>query len=346
MGVAFSRSRSQNLQPADMIMSKFLNAWGKIIAAAAMILVTCRSSAVESWPTNYTAFGTLIVTQFVSAPFPHPKRAEGHKYHDQFFSAAEHYSNSDVAIFIPKGFRATHKVDFVIHFHGWNNTVAGTLQQFQLIEQFCASGKNAVLIIPEGPHNAPDSFGGKLEDTNGFARFMDEAVKTLRTSGVLMELERGLQPASTSIGQAAVKRPEVRAPEIGSIILSGHSGGYHVMAAILDHGGISEKIKEAWLFDALYGGTENFVAWQKNQSGRLLDIYTNHGGTKGESENLMATYKTNGVSFFAAEETNAVPDNLRTNKIIFLHTDLTHNEVIFRREEFAQFLKTSCLENK
>lgn len=289
-----------------------------------MWLVTLAGCAEDAWQIKYAPLGTLLVTQFVSAPFPHPARADGHKYHDEFYSAAEHYSDNTVAMFIPKDFRVTDKIDFVIHFHGWNNTVAGTLEQFKLIEQFCDSGKNAVLIVPEGPHNAPDSFGGKLEDTNGFARFIDEAVAKLQTSGAL---------SKTNF-------------EIGNIILSGHSGGYHVLTAILDHGGLSGKIKETWLFDALYGGTENFVAWQKNQNGRLLDIFTDHGGTKDETESLVAFYRTNGVNFFAAEETNALPENLLTNKIIFLHTDLTHNEVIFRRDEFAQFLKTSCLENR
>jgi D-alanyl-D-alanine carboxypeptidase/D-alanyl-D-alanine-endopeptidase (penicillin-binding protein 4) len=273
---------------------------------------------------TYAPFGQLIVTQFVSAPFPHPARAAGHKYQDLFFSAAEHYSNSDVAIFIPKNFRATDKVDFVVHFHGWNNTVAGTLAQFKLIEQFSASGKNAILIVPEGPHYAPDSFGGKLEDTNGFKNFMAEAVEKIGASGAISETNF----------------------EIGNIIISGHSGGYHVMAAILDHGGLSEKIREAWLFDALYGNTQNFVAWQKNQHGRLLDIYTDHGGTKEETENLMQFYKTNSVSFFAGEETNSTPKNLLANKLVFLHTDLTHNEVIFRRDEFERFLETSCLQSQ
>ncbi len=337
MGVAFPCPCSQNLQLADMGTSKFLNACGKVVFAVAMVSAVSGSSAAESWPTNYTAFGKLIVTQFVSAPFPHPARAEGHKYHDQFFSAAGHYSNSDVAIFIPKDFRVTDKVDFVVHFHGWNNTVAGTFEQFQLIEQFSASDRNAILIVPEGPHNASDSFGGKLEDTNGFARFMTEVIE---------KLEPNLQPASTFIGETTVKRPEVRAPKIGSIILSGHSGGYHVMAAIVNHGGLAEKIHEVWLFDALYGGTENFVAWQKAGNGRFLDIYTDHGGTKEETENLMASYKTNDVSFFACEETNTPSWELLFQKINFIHTDLPHNEVIFRREEFAQFLKTSCLENK
>ncbi len=295
--------------------------------AIAVMLANFAGRSTENFAAlekTYAPFGQLIVTQFVSAPFPHPARAAGHKYQNLFFSAAEHYSNSDVAIFIPKNFRATDRVDFVVHFHGWMNTVASTLTNYQLVEQFSASGKNAILIVPEGPHYAPDSFGGKLEDTNGFKNFMAEAVEKIGASGAL---------AKTNF-------------EIGNVIISGHSGGYHVMAAILDHGGISDKIKEAWLFDALYGGTENFVAWQKNQNGRLLDIYTDHGGTKEETENLMQFYKTNGVSFFASEETNSAPQNLLTNKIIFLHTDLTHNEVIFRRDEFAKFLETSCLQSQ
>jgi hypothetical protein len=292
--------------------------------AVALLFAALAGRADESWQTNYTALGKLIVMPFVSAPFPHPARADGHKYHDQFYSAAEHYSNSDVAMFIPKNFRATDKIDFVIHFHGWNHTVSGTLPEYKLIEQFSASGKNAILIVPQGPFNAPDSFGGKLEDTNGFKHFMDEAVEKLRASGALEKTNF----------------------EIGSIILSGHSGGYHVMAAILDHGDLPDKIKEAWLFDALYGGTENFVTWQKNENGRLLDIYTDHGGTKEETETLMGFYKTNGVSFFASEDSYALGEDLRDNKIVFLHTDMVHNDVVAKHRTFEQFLKTSCLKNK
>lgn len=279
-------------------------------------------AADSSQATNFASLGRLILTPFATAPFPHPARADGHKYHDQFYSAAEHYADNTVAIFIPKHFRGTQALDFVVHFHGWNNSVAGTLSQYQLMEQFSASGKNAILIVPEGPHNAPDSFGGKLEDTNGFKAFLTEAMKKLQAAGMLKNAQA----------------------EIGSVIISGHSGGYHVMAGIVARGGV--PIKEAWLFDALYGNTENFVAWQKNQNGRLLDIYTDHGGTKEETEKLMADYKTNNVSFVSLEETNGVPQDLPAGKIFFLHTDLTHNEVIFRREEFAQFLKTSCLQDK
>jgi hypothetical protein len=274
--------------------------------------------------TIYAPFGTLIVKQFATAPFPHPARANGHQYQNDFYSAADHYSDSTVAMFVPKNFRATDKIDFVVHFHGWRHTVADTLEDYKLIEQFSAAGKNAILIVPEGPYNAPDSFGGKLEDTNGFANFMAEAAAALSSSGRF---------ANTNF-------------EIGDIILSGHSGGYHVMAAILDHGGLAEKIKEAWLFDALYSNTENFAAWQKTKNGRLLDIYTDHGGTKEETEKWMASLKTAGTPFFTAEDSAATPENLRTNKLVFLHSDLAHDDVPMKRDAFKLFLQTSCLENQ
>ena len=103
-------------------------------------------------------------------------------------------------------------MDFVVHFHGWKNSVAGTLRGFQLIEQFVASGKNAVLVVPEGPHNAPDSSGGKLEDPEGLKKFMDEVIATLHQ-------------------RAGFTRKKFT---VGRIILSGHSGGYRVIASIRD----------------------------------------------------------------------------------------------------------------
>ena len=274
--------------------------------------------------TQYAPFGTLIVTQFVNAPFPHPARAAGHTYNGEFFSAQEHYSNSTVAMFIPKDFRPTEKVDFIIHFHGWRHEVAGTLDQYQLVQQFADSGKNAILIVPQGPYIAPDSFGGKLEDTNGFAAFMSESVEKLQASGAL-----GPSPF-----------------QIGNIILSCHSGGYHVVAAILDHGGLEEKISEVWLFDALYGDSENFVAWQKNRNGRQLDIYTDHGGTKEETEKLIALYKNNGAAVFTAEDSAANAEALRTNKLVFLHSDLAHDDVIAKHRTFEQFIQSSRLQNR
>ncbi len=279
------------------------------------------ASVTPSWEETYAAHGRLIVASLASAPFPHPARAEGHTYQGKLYPAAEHYADSTVAIFIPQGFRETDRVDIVVHFHGWTNTVAGTLATFHLIEQFVAGGKNAVLVVPEGPHNAPDSFGGKLEDPDGFRRFMDEVAATLRA-------------------RAGFTRKDF---SLGRIILSGHSGGYHVIASILDRGGLARNADEVWLFDALYGQTDSFVAWADRTHGRLLNIYTDHGGTKEESEKLKTRLTTRGTPLLATEEAALTADNLKEKQFVFIHTDFAHNDVLDKRGEFTLFLKASGL---
>src|SRR2546425_12868567 len=90
--------------------------------------------------------GELLLIPFASAPFPHPDRAAGHSYKDQFFSAKEHYADNTVAIFIPKNFHLTGPIDFVVHFHGWKNHITEVLRQYELTEQLVASGVNAILV--------------------------------------------------------------------------------------------------------------------------------------------------------------------------------------------------------
>ena len=122
----------------------------------------------------YSQYGTIRKVSLKNAPFPHPRRAQGYTYRDQLFPAEKHYQDSSVAIFIPNYFRPGRRVDFVVHFHGWNTNIDSVLQRFRLIEQLSGSCKNAILIVPQGPNNAPDSFGGKLENPAGFKYFMDE----------------------------------------------------------------------------------------------------------------------------------------------------------------------------
>jgi len=292
----------------------------KAILFVALLAVVAAAADAESLDQLYAAHGTLILTQFNSAPFPHPSRAEGRKYQDKFYPAEKHYSDSTVALFIPKGFRENGRVDFIVHFHGWRNTVPGTLQQFRLIEQLVASGKNAVLIVPEGPRNAPDSAGGKLEDREGFNRFIDEAIATLKQREVF-------------------NKDFV----LGDIILSGHSGGYLVMSAIVDRGGLTPHIKEVWLFDALYAQGDKFLAWSENPGGRLVNIFTDNGGTKARTEEMIATLKGQNKPTLLSTDETVLGAELQTNQFIFLHTDMTHNEVVAERRTFQRFLETSCL---
>jgi hypothetical protein len=265
--------------------------------------------------------GNLIITQFVSAPFPHPSRAEGHKYKDEILPAAKHYSDSNVALFVPDCFKTGNTVDFVVHFHGWRNNVTNALVRFKPLEMFSDSQRNAVFILPQGPRDAPDSSCGKLEDADGFKRFIEEAIATLSERGIV-------QTNSTP----------------GRIILSGHSGGYQVMSSIVERGGLTENIREVWLFDALYARGEKFLAWSDKTGGRLLNIYTDGGGTKLRTVEMMTLLKERGTNFVATTDALVSKGELAANRFVFLHTDMTHNDVFAWRKTFQTFLETSCLE--
>jgi hypothetical protein len=270
----------------------------------------------------FSEYGELLRTKLSSAPFPHPQRDSGHTYAKQFYSKAKHYNDSSVALFIPKGFRPTGAVDFVVHIHGWRTDIDTTLKRYRLPQQLAESGKNAILVVPEGPRNAPDYFGGKLEDPGGFKKFIEDVADYLCKAG------------------------KTTTRNVGKVILSGHSGAYHVISFALMQGGMSEKIREVYLFDALYGQTEKFAHWIDYFQGKMVVIYTDSGGTKAETERMMEDLRAWKIPFFACDESSLAPRDLAEHRLVFIHTDLGHDLVMYRRMEFRDYLRASCLSDR
>jgi hypothetical protein len=268
---------------------------------------------------RYADIGTMIVTTSPFTMFPHEKRANGHTYEGKAYPADLHYSDRTVAIFVPKGFRAGDATNLVFYFHGWRNNVDDTFAKFRVAEQLAASGVNAVLVLAEGPKNAPDSFGGKLEETGVFASLVSDVLSTLKARGVIGDT-----------------RP-------GSIVLAGHSGAYRVMAFILTRGGLTANIREVYLFDALYGQSEKFAHWIDRFPGKLVDIYTAEGGTRDQSLDLMDDLRAWDIPFAAVPESAVTQDLLRKNRLVFIESALEHNDVVAAKEQFRAFLAASSL---
>lgn len=277
--------------------------------------------AQETRP-QYAEYGELLFTRLSTAPFPHPKRAAGHTYSGRQFTADEHYSDSSVAIFIPKGFRQTPVVDIVVHIHGWWNNIDTVLKRYRLPQQMAESGKNAILVVPEGPRNAPDSFGGKLEDPGGLKKFIDDVIDFL------------------------VRESKITTRSVGNVILSGHSGAYHAISFALLRGGMPEKIREVYLFDALYGQTEKFTYWIEHYPGKMIDVYTDSGGTKEETQALMEDLDGWHIPYISKDEKAVTPADLQNNRLIFIHSDLEHDMVMDGRMQFREYLKASCLSDR
>ena len=91
------------------------------------------------------------------------------------------------------------------------------------------------------PKNAPDSYGGKLEQPDIFARLINDVFANLK------------KPNSIFTNATP-----------GNIVLAGHSGVYRVMAHITAKGGL--PINEILLFDGLYSETEKYINWAAVES--------------------------------------------------------------------------------
>jgi hypothetical protein len=231
---------------------------------------------------KYAPLGRLIITNFASAPFPTllAPKAISTRINS---SPRGSLSGQPRRAVHPQRFSARKRDRLCRPFPRLAQQRVQCAGQVSIAGAIRRQRRNAILIVPQGPLDASDSFGGKLEDADGFKRFMAEALEVLR--------QQGSWPMAGS----------------DRIILSGHSGGYEVISAILARGGLTGKISEVWLFDALYAKTERFALWFDHHPGRFIDLYTEHGGTKEESEALMTALAGNGVPYFSADETNATP---------------------------------------
>ncbi len=265
-------------------------------------------------PNDYSSYGKLHRFELVNTPFPDSERDSGHVYKGEHFPKAEHYNDSTTLVFVPDYLDIENSFDIVFYFHGWNNNVDKSLSKFNLIEQFHSSGRKAMLVLAEGPKDAPDSFGGKLEEKGVFKLLVDE---------IISELER-------------VYNLDL---EFENISLTGHSGAYRVIAYILLHSGLTDKINEVILFDALYADVEKYAYWLDHYDGRFINIYTQKGGTKYESENLMQCLTAWNMPYTFIKSDEFTDSQLKEERIIFISSGLGHSEVISTQDQLKRFLE-------
>jgi hypothetical protein len=254
---------------------------------------------------------TIFQFQSSHTSFPDSSRLNGHTGNQVFYNTADHDSDSHVLIIAPKNLKADKKVDLIFWFHGWHNNIDSAAAYYQLTRQLITSGMNAVLVLPEAAKDAADSYGGKLEKPGVFRSLVGDVLRELKNKKMI-------------------------APhcESGHILLGGHSGGGEVISYIVENGQI--EINEVVLFDALYGGTEKFMVWIKADTyHRFIHLYTDYGyGPKDESQHMTALLKQEKIPFFETEESALNPREIRTHKLVFIHSLSPHNDIIFNPDNF------------
>jgi len=259
----------------------------------------------------------LIRYHSAYSPFPDTARMHGHIYNKQVFDFANHYNDSSVLVYVPTGFSKNKPFELVVWFHGWNNNIDTAAMQFKLMEQFEATGRNAILIFPEGPKNAPDSYGGKMENPGVFEYFVNELLGQLALNNII----------SNKQSKLINKIP---------ITLAGHSGAYRVISKIIQY----YPVKELLLFDALYGGNEAYLAWlAASKKHRFVAIYTKDGGTF-QNTQYIKNYMQDSLQLkpVSMNENEVDANTLKNQRNLFIYSNKGHNDVIANQNNWQRFL--------
>jgi hypothetical protein len=198
--------------------------------------------------------GNWLIYRSGAAPFPHPDRANGLRKKDgTYYSFAPHYSDSSIVVFVPKHFVETAEgTNVIVHFHGHMNDNMGVLERYGMPQAMVAQKTNALLVLPQGPYRARDSFGGKMEDAGGFRKLIDDVLETMK------------------------KEEVIKSVKLNNLIVSAHSGGYRPTAYVLDRGGLNDHITDVFLFDAFYGNHDLFRAFLNSSDAAMYAAYTEH----------------------------------------------------------------------
>jgi hypothetical protein len=107
-----------------------------------------------------------------------------------------------------------------------------------------------------------------------------------------------------------------------------------------------ERIREVYLFDGLYGQAEKFAWWIDHFNGKFIAVYTDSGGTKEETEALMEDLDGWKIPYFQGAESDLTTDDLSRHRLLFIHTDLSHDMVMHGRAQFRSYLKCSSLPDR
>lgn len=313
-------SRLVPQRPGRRVFLHALGALCGVLAAPGLCAPALAEPASKVLRVETSALGVTLKLALSHAPFP----CEGAPYQD-----------ATVMVFVPAHYRApdSDELDLVVHFHGHNTTAEQAIVTHKLREQLNESKQNAVLVVPQGAVNAPDSNPGKLGKKNGLRRLCGELAAVLASPA-----------ARRALGDSAIPRKAA----LGMVCLSAHSGGYRVAAACLRDGG--RNVNEVYLFDALYGEVETFRDWvlaRKTKSGRDRHKLVSHfvaGDVRRLNLDLERALEAGGVACLHEHRPGELTrKQLMSGRAIFVEALLAHTAVTFEQNAFRDCLFASGL---
>lgn len=243
--------------------------------------------------------GEQTVVSLPSAPFPDGKAP---------------YQDASVLVYVPESFTGRSGVHVVVHVHGYYGRLREVTARHHIREQLARSGRDAVLVAPQGPFDAADLSLGRLEARDGLSRLLRDVIALMARDG-----------------RAPV-------PRLGEVVLSAHSGGYKGAASMLVRGGV--PIRGVHLFDALYARPEHFFQWARRGSGRRLrSSWTWRSSTEEQNEALVKALEGGRVRVASS----LFDKDLYSRRVAVGWQRFSHDEVMRRAQGFERWVATSGL---
>lgn len=219
--------------------------------------------------------------------------------------------DDSVLVALPRGFSGIGGVATVTHLHGFGATLLDTAAYQYLVEQHTLSGRDAVLIVPQGPLEASSGDFGQLDDPGGHERLVRDVISVLYREGRVDDVSPG------------------------GVVVTAHSGGYDATADLLEAGGLPVDVVH--LFDALYARESTFEDFALD-GGLLRSVYTPYGGTV-DNNSLLSGWLDG-----ALPVTDELDDDaLQAFDVAIGPSDAPHDDVVSDRRAFARWLAQSGL---
>lgn len=157
---------------------------------------------------------------------------------------------ADAVVHVPEGFDPRPPVHVVVLLHGWSccaESFVGTTpcgprdpapRGWGVSRHHDRAGTNTVLVAPQLALLERDSSPGRFSERAFFRSWLGEILEGPLSRRLGTRLDEG---------------------DLGTVTLVAHSAGYQTALAILENGDL--PVTNVVLLDALYSGTERFVAW-------------------------------------------------------------------------------------
>jgi pimeloyl-ACP methyl ester carboxylesterase len=319
-----------------------------VLPLLVFVLVHCSPMEAEAWPEEPDA-GTVDLggpTEDAGegdmARPPQPARTFLLTLDKGAFAPSPDHPSA--LVYLPAGFDPKPPVSLVVYIHGFNNCVENVVRKLgeakactpggaarnphELITQLEASGKKAMLLVPEVAFDRASADPGTLGTVDGFRALLEET----------------LQKLSTPLAG-------LRLSGIGAVAVASHSGGYQAAAGIAMRGGV--PVSEVYLLDSLYGSSADFEAWIRQDlpalSGslpkrRFASVYTDGGGTLTNNQSLAraaAAFVPDPAVLIDDRTTATWPLETYHHGLLFKRSMLTHDAV--PRYYFQTLVTTSGL---